>query len=113
VETATSLALCGAADVHREEVIAGYLGELAGLHRIWSGGGAGLQALRTQYRSWCLTIGLEVDVHQPDGQVATGIATGVDDSGRLIVTDGARSRAHAAGDVVHVRPSLPLPGHTP
>lgn len=112
VETATSLALCGARDVRREDVIAGYLGELADLHRIWSRAGEGLQALRTQYRSWCLTIGLEVDVHQPDGQVARGIATGVDDSGRLIVTDGALSRAHAAGDVVHVRRSLPSPGHT-
>ena len=112
VETATSLALCGAGDVRREDVIAGYLRELADLHRIWTGGGAGLEALRTQYRSWCLTIGMEVDVHQPDGQVASGIATGVDDTGRLIVSDGARSRAHAAGDVVHVRPSLPSAGHT-
>ena len=112
VETATSLALCGAGDVRREDVIAGYLRELADLHRTWTGGGAGLEALRAQYRSWCLTIGLEVDVHQPDGQVARGTATGVDDTGRLIVTDGARSRAHAAGDVVHVRRSLPSAGHT-
>jgi len=112
VETATSLALCGAGDVRREDVIAGYLRALADLHRTWSGGGAGLEALRTQYRSWCLTIGQEVDVHQPDGQVATGTATRVDDTGRLIVTDGARSRAHAAGDVVHVRRSLPAAGQT-
>jgi BirA family biotin operon repressor/biotin-[acetyl-CoA-carboxylase] ligase len=112
VETATSLALCGAGDVRREDVIAGYLGQLADLHRTWAGGGAGLEALRTQYRSWCLTIGLEVDVHQPDGLVARGIATGVDDTGRLIVTDGARSRAHAAGDVVHVRRSMPSAGRT-
>ena len=111
VGTATSLALCGAPDVRREDVIAVYLRELADLHRIWSRGEAGLEALRTQYRSWCLTIGLEVDVHQPDGQVARGIATGVDDTGRLMVTDGARSTAHAAGDVVHVRRSLPSAGH--
>ncbi len=112
VETATSLALCGARDVRREDVIAGYLRQLAELHRTWSRGGAGLEALRTQYRSWCLTIGLEVDVHQPDGYVARGTATGVDDTGRLIVSDGARSRAHAAGDVVHVRSSLPSAGNT-
>src|SRR5665811_1538283 len=76
VETATSLALCGAGEVCREDLIVSYLGELADLHRVWSAGGAGLAALRTAYRSSCLTIGLEVDVHQPDGRVARGAATG-------------------------------------
>jgi len=112
VETATSLALCGAASVRREEVIVGYLAELGDLFRTWTGGGAGLEALRTAYRSWCLTIGLEVDVHQPGGRVARGWATGVDDTGRLVVESGGSSRAHAAGDVVHVRRSQRDAGHT-
>jgi len=112
VETATSLALCGARDVRREDVIVRYLRELADLHRTWCAGGAGIEALRTAYRSCCLTIGREVDVHQPDGRVARGIATGVDDSGRLVVGSGASRRAHAAGDVVHVRRSQPGAGHT-
>jgi BirA family biotin operon repressor/biotin-[acetyl-CoA-carboxylase] ligase len=107
VETATSLALCGARDVRREDLIVAYLGALAGLHRIWLAGGAGLETLRTAYRACCLTTGMEVDVHQPGGATARGTATGVDDTGRLVVSAGRSSRAFAAGDVVHVRPSQP------
>jgi BirA family biotin operon repressor/biotin-[acetyl-CoA-carboxylase] ligase len=112
VETATSLALCGAGNVRREEVIVGYLRELGDLVRTWTQGGAGLETLRTAYRSWCLTIGLEVDVHQPGGRVARGHASGVDDMGRLVVETGGSSRVHAAGDVVHVRRSKRDVGHT-
>jgi BirA family transcriptional regulator, biotin operon repressor / biotin---[acetyl-CoA-carboxylase] ligase len=112
VQTATSLTLCGAGNIRREDLIVRYLQELADLYRGWSAGGAGLEALRTAYRSWCLTIGLEVDVHQPDGQVVRGTARGVDDAGRLVVASGGTSRAHAAGDVVHVRRAQPEAGHT-
>ena len=112
VDTATSLAMCGAADIRREDLIVRYLQELADLHRAWWTGGAGLEVLRTSYRASCLTIGLEVDVHQPDGRVARGTATAVDDVGRLVVAGGGSSRAHAAGDVVHVRRSQPESGHT-
>ena len=112
VETATSLVLCGVADVRREDLIVRYLRELADLHRTWSLGGVGLEALRTAYRSWCLTIGLDVDVHEPGGRVARGTATGVDDTGRLVVAAGGSSRAHAAGDVAHVRRSQPEAPHT-
>jgi BirA family biotin operon repressor/biotin-[acetyl-CoA-carboxylase] ligase len=111
VETATSLALCGAGSVRREDVIVRYLGVLADLYEAWSGGGAGLDALRTAYRTLCLTIGLEVDVHQPGGGIVRGTATGVDDAGRLVVRVDGWSTAHAAGDVTHVRRSPPGPGH--
>jgi BirA family transcriptional regulator, biotin operon repressor / biotin---[acetyl-CoA-carboxylase] ligase len=112
VETATSLALCGAGHVRREDVIVAYLGVLADLHQAWSGGGDGLEVLRAAYRTSCLTIGLDVDVHQPGGRVAQGAATGVDDAGRLVVHAGGSSTAYAAGDVVHVRPSRSEPGRT-
>ena len=113
VETATSLALCGgAANVRREDVIVHYLGVLTDLHQAWAGGGAGLEALRAAYRSLCLTIGLEVDVHQPDGVVAQGTATVVDDRGRLVVAAPGSLKAHAAGDVTHVRRTQPGAGHT-
>jgi len=107
VETATSLALCGAANVSRQDVIVRYLAVLAELHQAWAGGEAGLEALRSAYRASCLTIGLDVDVHQPDGVVVQGAATGVDDAGRLVVTGGGASTAHAAGDVIHLRKSSP------
>lgn len=112
VGTATSLALCGAGHVRREDLIVSYLGELADLHGVWSAGGAGLADLRMAYRSCCLTIGLEVDVHEPDGRVVRGTATGVDDAGRLVVATRGASRAHSAGDVVHVRRSKRDQGHT-
>jgi BirA family biotin operon repressor/biotin-[acetyl-CoA-carboxylase] ligase len=112
VETATSLALCGARGVRREELVVRYLTELASLHKTWSAGGAGLVALRTAYRRCCLTIGLDVDVHQPGGQVVRGTATGVDEVGRLVVASGRSSKAHAAGDVVHVRRVSPDSGRT-
>lgn len=112
VETATSLALCGAGNVRREDVIVRYLSVLADLLRAWSEGGGALDAVRAAYRASCLTIGLDVDVHQPDGRVTRGAATGVDDAGRLVVRAGGLSTAHAAGDVVHVRRSQPLAGNT-
>ena len=107
VETATSLALCGAVDVRREDVIVRYLEVLADLHQAWSGGGARLEDLRTAYRLSCLTIGLDVDLLQPGGAVASGNATGVDDRGRLVVAADGSSTAHAAGDVTHVWRSQP------
>jgi BirA family transcriptional regulator, biotin operon repressor / biotin---[acetyl-CoA-carboxylase] ligase len=105
VEAATSLALCGVGDVHREDVVVRYLGALADLHKAWAGGGAGLEALGAAYRSFCLTIGLDVDVYQPDGLVVHGTATAVDDDGRLVVAGPGRRTVHAAGDVTHVRRS--------
>jgi len=113
VDTATSLALCGSGNVRREDVIVRYLGVLAGLLRTWAGGGVGLEVVRAAYRRWCLTIGLEVDVHQPQGRVVRGTATGVDDAGRLVVEAAGSSTAHAAGDVVHVRRSRAGTGGTP
>lgn len=112
VDTATSLALVGVDDTSREDVVVRYLGAVAELHKAWAGGGAGLETLRTAYRGACLTIGLEVDVYQPDGLVAHGTATGVDDAGRLVVAGPGGAVAHAAGDVTHVRRSQPGAGHS-
>jgi len=105
VDTATSLALCGAGTVRREDVIIRYLGALADLHRAWSTGGAAMHAIRAAYRACCLTIGLDVALHQPDGRVVRGTAMGVDDAGRLVLRVDGWSTAYAAGDVVHVRRS--------
>jgi len=104
VDTATSLRLCGANGVRREDLLVAHLTALAGLHRAWTRGGTEMDELRRQYRSRCVTIGSDVEVHQPSGAVARGRAVAVDDAGRLVL-DGAAGRvAHAAGDVVHVRP---------
>ncbi|MCZ4497649.1 MAG: biotin--acetyl-CoA-carboxylase ligase [Marmoricola sp.] len=54
-----------------------------------------------RYRRDCDTVGRDVTVQLPGGDVLTGRATGLDRNGRLIVSD----RAIGAGDVVHVRPT--------
>jgi BirA family biotin operon repressor/biotin-[acetyl-CoA-carboxylase] ligase len=106
VDTATSLRLCGVTGVRREDLLVAHLTALAWLHRAWTRGGAEMDELRRQYRSRCVTIGSEVQVHQPSGVVARGRAVAVDDAGRLVVEGRSGRVAHAAGDVVHVRPRV-------
>ena len=60
-------------------------------------------AAQAAYVGACATVGREVEVHEPGGVVRRGIATGVDDAGRLTVRSDAGVRAVSAGDVVHVR----------
>jgi BirA family biotin operon repressor/biotin-[acetyl-CoA-carboxylase] ligase len=96
VNTATSLRLAGA-ELRREDLLASYLAELATVLQ------EGQQA-RTEYRARCSTLGSEVQVHVPTGDVVAGRAVSVDDSGALVVDVGGVQRAYAAGDVVHVRP---------
>ncbi|MCW2783829.1 MAG: biotin--acetyl-CoA-carboxylase ligase [Marmoricola sp.] len=97
VPTASSLAIAGS-DVDRLAVFAAVVPALAAI----------LEALRAEpaavlerYRSECDTVGREVDVHLPGGEILRGTATGIDRTGRLLVGE----RAIGAGDIVHVRPT--------
>jgi BirA family biotin operon repressor/biotin-[acetyl-CoA-carboxylase] ligase len=97
VPTATSLAIAGSS-VDRTDLFAAVVPALASV----------LDALRSdptavleRYRAECDTVGREVTVDLPDGEVLRGTATGLDRNGRLIVA----GRAIGAGDVVHVRPA--------
>lgn len=56
-------------------------------------------ATRDDYRLLSATVGREVSVSLPDGAVTTGVASGIDDEGRLVVA----GVPYAAGDVVHLR----------
>lgn len=56
-------------------------------------------ATAADYRAACGTLGQQVVVHLPGGARHAGIASDVDDQGRLVVAD----RPMSAGDVVHVR----------
>lgn len=106
VPTATSLLLAGSATIDREVLLRAYLRALEHRYGRWrtalgdpraSGTGAG-------YREACATIGQDVRVELPSGQVLDGSAEGVDDEGRLLVRS-ADGRVHplAAGDVRHLR----------
>jgi BirA family biotin operon repressor/biotin-[acetyl-CoA-carboxylase] ligase len=58
------------------------------------------------YRPLCVTLGQRVRVELPVGRFVSGVATGVDHDGRLLVAGnpGDAPVAISAGDVIHVRP---------
>ena len=58
-------------------------------------------ALLADYRAQCTTIGRLIEVDLPGGERLRGHVTGIDDGGRLLVSDGAKTTTVAAGDVVH------------
>jgi BirA family transcriptional regulator, biotin operon repressor / biotin---[acetyl-CoA-carboxylase] ligase len=75
----------------------------------WRNDHGKIRAIRPEYRELCTTVGRDVRVEQPGGQVLSGRAVDVDSDGRLVVlvpspAPGAPARvAVAAGDVIHVR----------
>jgi BirA family transcriptional regulator, biotin operon repressor / biotin---[acetyl-CoA-carboxylase] ligase len=101
VDTATSLSLVGV-EADRTDLLGEILRVLAEQYDEWQGTtGASLAA---SYQRVCTTIGREVSVELPSGGAVTGLATGLDDSGRLLVESDGETVPVGAGDVVHVRP---------
>lgn len=98
VPTATSLRIAGADPRAADAVVARYLTGLRGhLART-------PEDLRDRVTARLSTRGRTVRVDLPDGSALSGVATGVDAEGRLVVDGAARGTvAVAAGDVVHVR----------
>jgi BirA family transcriptional regulator, biotin operon repressor / biotin---[acetyl-CoA-carboxylase] ligase len=106
VPTATSLLIEGSATIDREVLLRAYLRALEHRYDRWRSAAGDPRAsdIAAAYRESCSTIGREVRVNLPTGEVVDGLADGVDDSGRLLLQDSAGlTRALAAGDVVHVR----------
>ncbi|MCW2829846.1 MAG: biotin--[acetyl-CoA-carboxylase] ligase, partial [Aeromicrobium sp.] len=102
VDTATSLALEGATETDRTIVIRSFLRNLEALYRAWSAaGGDPASGIRDSYVRRCVTIGSQVRVTLPDAEPLEGLASGIDDLGRLIVN----GRPISAGDITHVRPA--------
>jgi BirA family biotin operon repressor/biotin-[acetyl-CoA-carboxylase] ligase len=101
---ATSIAVEGAAGVDRDRLLVAMLQQLAEDYLGWrSAGPAGSAQLLADYLQVCETVGRQVRVTQPDGAVLDGVATTVDESGRLVLRTAGGDRAVAAGDVEHVR----------
>lgn len=100
LERATSLRAAGAPGVDRAQLLTAYLAHLAEVLHDDTGAGGPSQ---TSYVAACATVGREVEVHEPGGAVRHGVATGVDDAGRLTVRSAGGGYAVTAGDVVHVR----------
>ncbi len=84
--------------VEREALAVALLADLDGRMRHWD-------RVIGEYRSACATIGRQVLVITPDGEMQ-GRAEAIDDSARLVViSDVGRRVVLAAGDVVHLRPA--------
>ncbi|GAB4583440.1 biotin--[acetyl-CoA-carboxylase] ligase [Nocardia sp. IFM 10818] len=99
VPHATSLSLSGAADIDRTELAAAIMREFGRRFTAWEAVRWDIVDLAAAYRERCSTIGTQVRAELPGGEILTGIATGVDENGRLLVGD----RAVSAGDVTHLR----------
>ena len=58
-------------------------------------------ALLADYRRLCSSIGRLVDIQLPDGRRVSGMVSGVDDDGHLLVSDGEATARITSGDVIH------------
>jgi BirA family transcriptional regulator, biotin operon repressor / biotin---[acetyl-CoA-carboxylase] ligase len=107
---ATSLWLAGAAAADRAAILVRILRELEHWYLRWANGpqpgNAESSGLHAAYVRACSTLGRDVRVELPGGDILTGLASGVDAVGRLLVTAADGVQAVSAGDVVHVRPQL-------
>jgi BirA family biotin operon repressor/biotin-[acetyl-CoA-carboxylase] ligase len=102
---ATSLRVEGA-DVSRPALLAGVLRQLERRYRAFTANpDPQATGLLDEYRRLSATIGRQVRVELPAGQILAGEATGIDTDGRLLVmtAPGAAPTPVSAGDVVHVR----------
>ncbi|WP_456152534.1 biotin--[acetyl-CoA-carboxylase] ligase [Microbispora rosea] len=105
VDRATSLAVENAACTDRDPLLRAILREVESHYRDWKAadGDPDASGLRAAYLAWSSTVGQEVRVELPGERVLTGLATGVDASGHLVVRAGDGEHTLSAGDVVHVR----------
>ena len=106
VPTATSLALASGRAPERTGLLVDLLSGLREAYDAWQAGGdLGGMRLLESYSAACVTLGVEVRVDLPGGEVLRGTAVEIAPGGRLVV-EGPQGRTPVgAGDVVHVRPT--------
>lgn len=115
VPTASSLALLNSdrrsdqnsdqrSDLDRTALLGEILTRIAARYESWSAAGGDAEAAGTvqAYRVACATIGSDVEVQTPGGELR-GRAVAVDAGGRLVLKTGDQTHTVAAGDVTHVR----------
>jgi len=108
VSSATSLERCGTGRTDRTSLLAGILAELEHWYLRWretGHGDADAAGLRKEYLSLSATVGRQVRVQFPGDRALSGLASGVDGAGQLLVEPdaGGDPVAVSAGDVIHVR----------
>ncbi|MGV9713491.1 biotin--[acetyl-CoA-carboxylase] ligase [Gordonia sp. NPDC003424] len=102
VPTATSLQIVIGGDVPVTELAAAYLRGLSDLLTRWPDDIEGLAAM---YRDRSDTVGRRVRLALPGDREIVGTATGIDESGRIVVDADGRGMVVAAADVTHLRPA--------
>lgn len=111
VDGATSLLDLGVAAPDRDQLVSSLLRELARRIIAWRAARGADWQLAADYREHSLTIGSRVRAHLPGGKELVGIASGIDDQGRLCLETGRETGREtagitevvSAGDVVHLR----------
>ncbi|SDZ40972.1 biotin--[acetyl-CoA-carboxylase] ligase [Herbiconiux ginsengi] len=105
--TSTSLLVAGVEHPSPDAVLAGYLRDLGTLYERWcaADGDGVASGLLDEVARVTGTLGRAVRVELPGGEFRTGVARGVDETGRLIVddSDGGAPLVVSAGDVTHLR----------
>ena len=97
VPTATSLAIENFAELNRNTLLPEILKNFALNIELWeSGSKVGFE----QYRQVSSTLGQEVEVHLPSGEILYSRAIEVNEFGELLLASGARVNV---GDVIHLR----------
>ncbi|MFD6255892.1 biotin--[acetyl-CoA-carboxylase] ligase [Nocardia sp. NPDC060256] len=99
VPHAISLTIAGAANTDRTLLVQSMLTEFARRFTAWRDADWRTADLAAAYRERCATLGVQVRAELPGGRTLTGIATDIDDAGRLLIGDQPVS----AGDVTHLR----------
>jgi BirA family biotin operon repressor/biotin-[acetyl-CoA-carboxylase] ligase len=103
----TSLAEASGRRIDREVLLAGFLGALAARAGCLTSS-LGRRELAREATERCETLGRRVRVELA-GRSVTGTASGLTESGHLIVVTADGPCEIAAGDVVHLRPGPPDP----
>ena len=99
---AVSLGMLGF-DVDRTELTVSLLRALSERLEQWRAGDR--TAMAADYRAMSTTIGTQVRAILPGDAEIIGTATGIDDSGRLLIDDAGTTVTVAAGDITHLRPA--------
>ena len=101
---AVSLAMLGH-DADRNEVVIALLQGLSARVAHWRAASGADADLAADYRTASTTIGTRVRAVLPGDSEIVGVATGVDDAGRLLIDDAGTTVTVSAGDITHLRPA--------
>jgi BirA family transcriptional regulator, biotin operon repressor / biotin---[acetyl-CoA-carboxylase] ligase len=103
---ATSLSKLGAT-ADRTVLAEALLRHLAARVDAWRAAAGADATLAADYRSRSVTIGTRVRASLPGDRAVEGVATDIDDQGRLSIDTGDELLTVSAGDITHLRPVNP------